>query len=104
MLPRPPPETLDEFSAVPQGEQHTALYRRIDVVRTNHPLIQHAYRLDTSLAYYLEVTMIKVERSRGLSVIEEEKRESERGSGKAILVTRDAHRSFTEAVSAGRTA
>lgn len=48
--------------------------------------------------------MIKVERSGGLSVIEEEKRESERGSGKAILVTRGAHRSFTEAVSAGRTA
>lgn len=104
MLVRPPPETLDAFSAVSGGEQHTALYRRIDVVRTNHRLIQHAYRLDSSLACYLEVTMTKVERSRGLSVIEEEKRESQRGSGKAILVTRGAHRSFTEALSSGRTA
>lgn len=48
--------------------------------------------------------MIKVERSRGLSVTEEEKREWESGSGKTILVTRGAHRSFTEAVSASRTA
>lgn len=103
MLLRPPPEILDAFSAVSRDEQQTALYRRIDVVRTKHPLIQHAYRLDSSLACYLEVTTIKVERSRGLSVIEEEKRESERGSGKAILVTRAAHRSFTEAVSASVT-